>query len=208
MRYALLPAAGHSRRMSRPKLALPLGERTVLEHVLAALRDAGVERTLVVLGPHVAELGPIAARSAASVQTLEAATADMRATVEHGLRWIEEHWRPRDEDYWLLVPADHPTLAGDVVRRLAVAQEGNPAHSIFVPTHGDKRGHPTLLAWKHVAGILAHPAGEGLNAYIRGRAAETLEVPVDDAAVLWDLDTPADYERLLRAATPTVGGGS
>jgi molybdenum cofactor cytidylyltransferase len=208
MRYALLPAAGHSRRMGRPKLALPLGDRTVLEHVLAALRDAGVERTLVVLGPHVAELGPIAIQAGASVQTLAAATAAMRTTVEHGLRWMEEHWQPRGEDYWLLVPADHPTLNSDVVRRLAAAQEGNPALSIFVPTHGGKRGHPTLLAFKHVAGIRAHPVGEGLNTYIRGRAAETLEVSVDDAAVLWDLDTPADYERLVRAVTPSVGGGS
>src|SRR5207237_3552168 len=53
---ALIPAAGKSTRMGRPKLALPLGGRTVLEHVVAALRDAGVEHVLVVVGPHVPEL--------------------------------------------------------------------------------------------------------------------------------------------------------
>jgi molybdenum cofactor cytidylyltransferase len=208
MSYALIPAAGHSRRMGRPKLALPLGGRTVLEHVLAALRDAGVEHTLVVLGPHVAELGPIAAAAGADVQQLTTATPDMRATVEEGMRWLEERWQPRPEDCWLLVPADHPTLSGEVVHRLSAARQRNPGHSIFVPTHGSKRGHPTLLAWKHVAGIRAHPAGEGLNTYVRGRAGETVEVPVDDPAILWDLDTPADYERLLRRTTTPVSGGS
>ena len=60
MIFALIPAAGESRRMGRPKLALPLGEKTVLEHVLDALRHAQVDHMLVVIGPHVAELLPIA----------------------------------------------------------------------------------------------------------------------------------------------------
>ena len=42
----------------------------------------------------------------------------------------------------------------------------------------------------------ALPAGEGLNAYLRGHLAETLEVSAG-AEVLADLDTPEDYARLL-----------
>ncbi len=40
--FALIPAAGKSARMGRPKLTLPLGGRTVLEHVVTALRRGGV----------------------------------------------------------------------------------------------------------------------------------------------------------------------
>ena len=40
MIYAVVPAAGRSSRMGRPKLSLPLGERTVLEQVILALRKA------------------------------------------------------------------------------------------------------------------------------------------------------------------------
>ena len=42
MTFALIPAAGRSRRMGRPKLALPLAGRSVLEHVVGALQQAGV----------------------------------------------------------------------------------------------------------------------------------------------------------------------
>ena len=56
----LIPAAGHSRRMGRPKLALPFAGRTVLELVIAALQAAGVAPVLVVLGPHVADLAGLA----------------------------------------------------------------------------------------------------------------------------------------------------
>jgi molybdenum cofactor cytidylyltransferase len=197
MRFALIPAAGHSRRMGRPKLALPLAGRTVLEHVLAALQGAAVEHTLVVLGPHVGELAPVAEAGGAKTLVLAAATVDMRATLEQGLAWLEQHLQPRPEDDWLLVPADHPTLRADVIRQLADARRTWPHQSIFVPTHNGCRGHPTLLAWKHVAGIRALPTGAGLNTFIRSRGTETQEVAVDDPTILLDLDTPADYERLL-----------
>jgi CTP:molybdopterin cytidylyltransferase MocA len=84
------------------------------------------------------------------------------------------------------------------VRRIVAAWRDRPDRSIVVPTWQGQRGHPTLVGWGHVAGIRAHPAGEGLNAYFRRHAGETLELAVNSAAVVEDLDTPEDYERLLR----------
>ncbi len=95
MRFAVLPAAGKSSRMGRPKLSLPLGQRTILEHVVAALRQAHVEHVLVVLGPHVGELAPLARTAGAHVCQLAEQTTDMRATVEQGLHWLEERFQPR-----------------------------------------------------------------------------------------------------------------
>src|SRR5689334_3025651 len=110
MTFAVIPAAGTSSRMGRPKLALPLGEGTVLGRVVEALRQAGVEHILTVVGPHVPQLVPLAEAAGAAVLMLAEQTADMRATVEQGLAWLEKRFRPRDEDSWLLAPADHPVL--------------------------------------------------------------------------------------------------
>jgi gamma-glutamylcyclotransferase (GGCT)/AIG2-like uncharacterized protein YtfP len=74
-----------------------------------------------------------------------------------------------------------------------------PGKSIVIPTHGGRRGHPTLIDWKHVAGMRALPVGEGLNVYLRRHATETRELAVDAAEVLCDLDTPEDYERLRQS---------
>lgn len=199
MTFALVPAGGRSRRMGRPKLSLPLGGRSVLERVVDALRDGGVEHILVVVGPHVPELLPLARGAGAFVHLLPAETPDMRATVEAGLRRLEEQFRPAAADRWFLVPADHPTLEGEVVRRLLQAAGGQPQFSIFIPVYQGRRGHPVCLTWQHVDGIRAWRAEEGLNTYLRQHAAETLEVPVESAAVLCDLDTPEEYERLLQA---------
>jgi molybdenum cofactor cytidylyltransferase len=196
--FALVPAGGRSARMGRPKLSLPLGDRTVLEHTAGAFRRAGVEHVVVVVGPHVPELVPLAEAAGAHVCLLAEETADMRATVEQGLRWLEEYFQPGPDDAWLLAPADHPTLGADVVRQLLQARADHPGRSVFVPTWDGKRGHPALIGWKHVAGIRAHPAGQGLNTYLRQCADEIHEVPAAGADVLCDLDTPADYERLRR----------
>ena len=61
MTFAIVPACGHSTRMGRPKLALPFGERTVIEHIVAALHISPrtisrVRRQLVTQGLDVALL--------------------------------------------------------------------------------------------------------------------------------------------------------
>lgn len=196
MRFAVIPAAGKSSRMGRPKLALPLGERTILEHVVAALREAEIEHILVLIGPHIAELADLATSAGAYVCFVQTQPSGMRGTVEQGLLWLEERFNPRPEDTWLLVPADHPALDTAIVSQLESAHAARPQFSIVLPTYRDRRGHPTLFAWKHVAAIRNWPADLGLNTYVRQHVAQTLEVPVDCPEVLWDMDTPEDYEWL------------
>src|SRR5262245_12590151 len=181
--------------MGRPKLSLPLGGSTILEHVVLALR-AGADHVVVVIGPHVPELVPLAKAAGARVCLLTEQTPDMRATVERGLQWIEDHFRPRPTDTWLLPPADHPTLDPSVVRELCDSFRADSSHSILIPTFGGRRGHPALVAWRHVEGIRAMPNDRGINAYWREHATEVREVPVSSAGGLCDLDTPEDYARL------------
>jgi molybdenum cofactor cytidylyltransferase len=179
--------------MGRPKLALPLGDRTVLEHVIAALKAGGAEQVVVVVGPHVPELIPLAEAAGAGVCRLSEPTPDMRATVERGLAWLEDHI-PRPQAF-LLAPADHPTLDAGVVRILCENFRSDPARSILLPTYGSRRGHPVLFAWHHVNGIRALSQDRSINIYVREHAAGVHEIEVESASILWDLDTPDDYER-------------
>jgi molybdenum cofactor cytidylyltransferase len=181
--------------MGRPKLSLPLGKSTVIEQLVHALRSGGCQTVVVVIGPHVPEIAPLATAAGAHVCQLLQKTADMRATVEAGLHWVEQKYHPAPRDPWLLAPADHPTVEADIVRQLLEALHRR-SHTIIIPTFEGKRGHPTLLAWSHVDGIRSHTPGEGLNSYFRTCQSDTLELPASSESILWDLDTPADYERL------------
>jgi CTP:molybdopterin cytidylyltransferase MocA len=185
--------------MGQPKLALHLGGRAVLEWVVAALRAASVEHVLVVLGPGARELDALARNAGAQTVLLDQDTADMRATIMLGLRWLAQTCRPQAKDRLLLIPADHPMLEPEIVQQLLTARAATADRSIVVPTFEGARGHPVLLDWAHVARIELWPADLGLNSYLRSQQATTLEWPVASPAILRDLDTPSDFAQLLQA---------
>jgi molybdenum cofactor cytidylyltransferase len=202
---AVVPAAGHSTRMGRPKLALSFGDRTVLEHVVSALLAGGVEHVVVVIGPHVAELQALAEAAGAKVHTLPATTPDMRSTIELGLRYLAERYVLEPHDAFLLAPGDRPGFTADIVCQLYDAYlSPRSSSSIVIPTYGTCRAHPSLIAWKHVAGILALPYDLGVNAFFHKNAEVVEELPVTDGRVLLNLDTPDDYDVLQRSG-PSLG---
>ncbi len=202
---ALIPAAGHSVRMGRPKLLLPMGGQTLLHHLLAAVRDGHVSRAVVVVRPDDFDLAEAARGAGAEVVRLPAATPDMLATVRAGLDWIETSLPAAERYGFYLIPADHPFLSPAAFDGLSAAIERRRA-SIVVPVHEGRRGHPVWIAWSHVPAIRAIPDGQGLNEYLRTQLAVTEEVPWATAEVLLDVDTPVDYEKLLLAPTLFAAG--
>jgi molybdenum cofactor cytidylyltransferase len=198
--FGLIPAAGKSSRMGRPKLLLPLAGKTVLDRVVASVRAGGVGEVLVVVAPGDLALREIAERAGAHVLQLLEDTAHMLHTCRHGLEWIAERFHPLPDDGWLLLPADHPTCRPEVVRALIDTALIHGDRSIVVPVHRERRGHPVWLRWHLVAAIRELPAERGLNALVREHGDGTLELPWASAEILSDLDTPEDYHRLTRDA--------
>jgi molybdenum cofactor cytidylyltransferase len=176
----------------------------VRKHVLPTVHTAGVIDIAVVVAPHGAAQAAIATAAGAHVVQLAEDTPDMRATCQHGLAWIEAHFHPADDDGWLLLPADHPTVRPEIVCALLNAAQENSRYSIVVPTYRTRRGHPTWLRWAHADAIRALPADQGLNAFIRARAGATRELPWASDEILRDLDTPEDYGRLLSFSVRTA----
>lgn len=191
--FALVPAGGQSRRMGTNKLALPLGNQSVLERVVHALISTSIEHVLVVLGPANHKF---ADSIRPPIETLLIdQTHDMRQTIERGLAHWESAEHPRDEEIVLLALADQPTITPTVIRQVIAAAHRHPGR-IVVPTFGAKRGHPVAIPWNIIRELSARPANEGLNALVRDEAHRVTELAVDDADIIADLDLPADYDRL------------
>lgn len=198
MIFALLPAGGMSKRMGQPKLLLPYRGRTILHATVAAFHAAGVARVLVMASAEVAGLPEAADHAGAEVEVLDHPTPDMRQTVQAGLDRINRIWRPIDADLWFLSPADHPNLEPTTIRHLLGIADSHVERSIFIPVHEGRRGHPTLIRWSETHAIRAFAPDLGLNAYFRSVPERVREVPVGMAEGFIDLDTPQDYQRLLK----------
>ncbi len=193
--FAVVPAAGESRRMGRPKLLLPIDERLVIHRVIDAIVQAGVTDIWVLVRDNHPDLKAELTGASANVIT-SAPTPGMRESTELLLREIQSRRQPTFHDAWLLCPADHPTLDSRVIRSL-IEHRGRHPRGIWVPTWRGRRGHPVLFSWDLAREVPSIPVDRGLNHLLSEFAGDVHEVEVETGEVLRDLDTPDDYRAFL-----------
>ena len=194
--FAIIPAAGLSRRMGEPKLLLNLAGQTVIARLLNALDHPRMTSRSVVVRQSDIRLQAEVTRFNGSLVLPEIDPPDMRSSVAAALESIEKQFSPNDTDGWLLVPADHPVLDRQLIEVVLDCWQTNPTR-ILVPRCGQRRGHPTLFRWSLAREVAKIPADRGLNWLLREYANEVTELPVESTAAITDLDTPDDYRRLV-----------
>lgn len=191
--FAIVPAAGRSRRMGQDKLLMPWGTATVIESVLAAWKTSAVDEVVVVSRQDQTALTELCREITVVVPPV--APPEMKDSVLAALSHIRSAFSPTDNDVWLLAPADMPQLDPTVVNRVLSAHDPR-SHSIVVPTTGGKRGHPVLFPWRSAAAVAQLRADQGVNALLD--LFPVREVECGNASIHGDLDTLEDYERLRR----------
>lgn len=193
--FAVIPAAGHSRRMGVSKLLLPLNGQTVIRRLLLALDHPQIVSRIVVVRQSDVELQRAASDAGGTVVCPDSDPPDMRASVAHALEVIQHRDAPTDDDVWVLIPGDHPVLDHHFVGELLTVWPPG-SRRILIPTCHGRRGHPTLFAWTFAGQVADIPPESGLNWLVKHNAADVIEFPTTNLASVTDLDTPANYERL------------
>jgi len=216
MPVAVVPAAGASRRMGRPKLLLPVeGGETVVGATVRPLVEGGADRICLVIGPLEGGRGDRDARRlrdwALGRDLTVAVNPDpergMLSSILEGIAALGGAETLAAAGQILLVtPADLPGLRPSTVRAVLRALSRDPARdrerkapvlAVPVVTQGTRarRGHPLAIAPRllpEVAGLDLHAAG-GLRQLLDRHPDEILEVEVDDPGCIHDVDTPEEY---------------
>ncbi|MCI0467303.1 MAG: bifunctional UDP-N-acetylglucosamine diphosphorylase/glucosamine-1-phosphate N-acetyltransferase GlmU, partial [Beijerinckiaceae bacterium] len=119
---AVVLAAGESTRMrsSRPKVLHKLAGRSMLAHVLSALKEAGAGRAAVVVGP---DHGAVAAEAKEILPEAEIAVQEKRLGTAHAVLAAREAIA-RGYDDLLVVFADTPLVLPETFTALRKALEG------------------------------------------------------------------------------------
>lgn len=194
--FAIVPAAGRSRRMGTPKLLLPWRHHTIVQEVLQRWKAGGVDHRVVVVHPADAELARLARAAGAEVVVAADPPPDMKASVRLGLEYVAARWQPQPTDAWLLAPADMPELSPEITRKLLVEHASQP-EAIVVPTHDGRRGHPVLFPWPLAEAVSQLDADQGVNALLDRGPVTMLPCDLPRAA---DIDTPDEYSQARRAS--------
>jgi molybdenum cofactor cytidylyltransferase len=191
--FAIVPAAGESRRMGTAKLLLPWAGATVIESTLRAWRESSVDAVVVVVSPINKPLANVCRATGANVVVPKVPPADMKVSIQAALQALQQTYAPADDDCFLVAPADMPWIEPATIDRL-IREMLNSSANVIVPTHAGRRGHPIAVSWSLANKVLCLGDEESLKTIVDHNRVREIEC---DMTILGDLDTPADYERAL-----------
>ena len=195
---ALILAAGESTRMGTPKALLPDPDgRPFVARLVRTFFDAGVDDVIVVTGARhddiVAALDADAPPRRPRLARNDAPSRGQLSSLWTGLDLADRV----DLEAILMTLVDVPMVAPATVRAVIEAWR-HSAPPIARPAIGDRHGHPVLFDRTLFAELRRAPLDAGAKTVVHAHADRLVNVPVDDEGCLVDVDTPDDYQRLLR----------
>lgn len=194
--YALILAAGFSTRMEphfKPLLPLPLpgGEHSALAAVCALYQSEGVKP--LVVGGNRADLTRREAESVGAAFTLNRhPERGMFSSIRAGMAAL-----PPDCTHVFVHPVDIPLVRRMTVRTLLDAADV-PDTPPLIPCHQGRAGHPPLFPASVRHAVLNAGDDGCLRTVVESMC--PVSVPVADAFILRDMDSPGDYAALCELA--------
>ena len=179
----LIIAAGESRRMDQWKLALPLGNKTIIQHTIENMYDYC--ETIILVGGHrldqlkklVAEYGKIKIVENKQYQD------GHHSSIKEGIRWIEG-------DTILYTPGDYPLIQHETYKALVFHYSLN--NYPMMAEYNRIPGPPLIIPKKKGLEFVSNKENISLRDFLNKNSIQY--IPVKDPGILKDIDTPVDYK--------------
>ena len=185
---AVILAGGASRRMGQPKQLLPVDGRPMLARVVDAALQANLAQVIVVLGAGAGDIAPALSGRAVTIVINPNWQAGMASSLRAGLAAVAPH-----SEAALFIPADMPRLSAGVLQ--AIVWHFQTSHKgLVIPTCNGRRGNPVLIARSFFPELMALDGDVGGRAIVAAHPLDVAEVELNDDSILFDVDTPADYQ--------------
>jgi 4-nitrophenyl phosphatase len=189
---AIILAAGASTRFGQPKQLLDWGGVPLVAHAADEALAAGLVPVVVVLGCEAESVGAAVGERPVQVAMSWRWEEGLSTSVRAGLAAL-----PPEAEAAILMQCDQPLLTASLLQAMVDRFEETGA-AVVHPAHAGRRGTPTLFARRLFPELAALEGNVGGRAVVAAHPGEAATVEVIDPDVLADIDTPADYERLLK----------
>lgn len=188
----IILSGGDSRRMGTPKALLEFEGQTFLDRLIGLFSEAVSGRVIVVLGRQAQEIRT-GIRRAAQAEMVVNPDPDrgMLSSLQCGLQAA-----PPEAAAVMFTPVDHPNLQASTLEAL-IRDSGATRAPVTIPVYAGRHGHPVLIARELIAELLALPASAQASDVIHRYRSRTSYVPVNDPAVITDVDDRAAYDELI-----------
>jgi len=186
--WAIILAAGESKRMGSPKMLLPFKGFTMIENVIANVSCSKVDNIMVVLGADRDSIVKLIRTKAVNYCYNENYKDGMLSSVMCGFRNI-----PIDHSAVLVFQGDQPLITPKAINSVIEVYLSS-GKGIVIPVYESKRGHPILIDRKYRNEIQKLNPAEGLRSLALKYSDDVLEVNTDVAGILRDFDTYDEYK--------------
>lgn len=183
-------AAGLSERMGRCKLSLPLGGTPLLAHVVLAAAASLLSPLIVVLGEDAPHLRESIDFCRAAVVINPDSRSGRASSLKTGLQLV-----PPDRAGIMVLLGDQPLVTAGLIDTLLAAFVRHPDHWV-APVYRGRRGNPVIIPRRWFKELLTLSGDRSPRRLLSRPDLRLHLVTVDDPAVVTDVDTPADYEKL------------
>ena len=187
----IILAAGQSKRMNQSKIILPWVQNTVIENIINAFFDAGVKQIIVVTGGYrelVEE--EVSKFRVKTIFNPDYQNGEMNDSLKTGLKEV-----PPECEAIFVALGDQPEISVDDLQAMIEEHKRNP-EKLIIPSYSMRRGHPWLVPSTYFTELRSLKAPETMRDFIQKHEKEIQYFVVKSPAILTDLDTPEDYERL------------
>ncbi|MBE9517019.1 MAG: nucleotidyltransferase family protein [Bacteroidetes bacterium] len=186
--WAVILAAGSSRRMGSQKLLLPFGQNTIIGTVIDNVLNSSVENVMVVLGANQEKVRDAIGNLPVRFCYNKEHEKGMLSSIICGIRDL-----PQEAVAALIFLGDQPGIPPAVTNKVIDAYMEELV-GIVIPVHNHRRGHPLLVDMKYRKEIEHLDLEEGLRALRHHFPDDVMEVEVDEPGILVDIDTREDYK--------------
>jgi len=186
----ILLAAGESRRMGQPKLLLPWGKTTILETVVDNYLKTKISELIVVVGANQESLKRLLISKPVIIVKNAYYQEGMSTSIRKGIEAASNQ-----AEGYLIGLGDQPLITSNIIN-LLITVFSNEHPGIAICSHKKKKGHPVIFARKFRQALCNLEGDAGGRTIIRQHGAEVKYVDVESEAILMDIDTPDDYQKL------------
>jgi molybdenum cofactor cytidylyltransferase len=182
---AVILAAGRGTRIGTPKHRLTAGDRTFLEKVLGLARDGGCSPVVCVVAEEEADRIRAGNGDAVRVIVNPDPGRGMLSSLQEGLAVLDS------VSGVFVFPVDHPYIDPATMRLMVACVEGQQG-AVVKPEYLGRGGHPVYIPAALIGRIMTAAVGRSLREIIAESHLPVVRVPVNDAGVVRNVNTPGD----------------
>jgi len=188
----IILAAGRSLRMGENKLLLPFGGKPILQHVIDAALLSSLSPLVLVLGSDSDTIRSQVESGTAFVVENHDFSCGYGSSLQVGLRALSVSCAGA-----MFLLGDQPLVTVATIEKLILAFQKEPERWV-APSWNGQRGNPVITPASWFDRIFALKGDTGPREHLKDPSARLKLVDVEDIGVVFDIDSPEDYERLVK----------